>query len=87
MTVDWNTIMALTAIMGVINGAALFVIKLLIESAITANNEKLIARMEGTYMKTEIANLQFSQFDTRLGAHDARLRILEDVYRDSPRRH
>lgn len=85
---DWNTIMALTAIIGVINGAALFVIKLLIESAIAANNEKLISRMEGTYMKTEIANLQFAQVDTRLGAHDARLRILEDAHRDySSRRH
>lgn len=54
-----------------------------VEIAILENNEALIAKINGSYMKTEIANLRFEQAATRALAIEARLIAIEQLVRST----
>ena len=82
----WEAVGVLAAIIALVNGAAVYLMRLEIRSAIAANNESLIGKINGSYLKTEVANLKFEQaasqrsaLEARLAALEARIRLLEEA--------
>lgn len=81
MTVTPNDIGVLVGLISAINGLAVYVMRLTIHEAISKNNDVMLGRINGSYLKTEVANLRFEQSATRDAAIEARLAVLESLMR------
>jgi hypothetical protein len=83
MTVTPNDIGVLVGLISAINGLAVYVMRLTIHEAISKNNDVMMNRINGSYLKTEVANLRFEQASTRSSAIEARLAVLEQLARSA----
>lgn len=81
MDVTWTDVGTISAVVALINSATLYVNRLMVRNEIANNNDKLIVKINGTYLKSENAQLRFETVNTRIDAHNARLQILEHVKR------
>lgn len=77
MNVTWEAVGVLAAVTALANGFAVHIMRLEIRSAIAQNNEALIERINGSYLKSEVAKIQFEQLTTAQRALEARLAALE----------
>lgn len=77
MNVTWEAVGVLAALVALINGAAVYVMRLEIRSSIAHNNEALIEKINDSYLKSEVAQLQFEQIATVQRALEARLAAIE----------
>ncbi len=83
MNVTPNDIGILVGLISAINGLAVYVMRLTIHEAISKNNDVMMNRINGSYLKTEVANLRFEQASTRSSAIEARLSVIESLMRGS----
>lgn len=54
-----------------------------IELALMKYNDSLIMRLNGTYLKSDLASVQFSHLETQLKAMEARVAVIEQIQRDN----
>lgn len=81
MNVTPNDIGVLVGLISAINGLAVYIMRLTIHEAISRNNDVMLDRINGSYLKTEVANLRFEQASTRSSAIEARLAVMESLMR------
>ncbi len=74
---------ALTPIIGAFHATTLWLIKTGVRNAILNNNTVLIAQINGSYMKTELAMQRFDSLKDSMGELRQRITVLEQIYRES----
>lgn len=66
MSVPWEAAGAAFTIFGAVAGVQLFIIRLMIRGAISENNDALLARINGTYVKREVCAVNLRDMERRL---------------------
>lgn len=81
MTVTFQDLGILVGVIASVNALAVYVMRLTIHEAISKNNDVMLGKINGSYLKTEVANLRFEQAATRSSAIEARLAVIESLMR------
>jgi hypothetical protein len=82
MSVTWEAVAALTAIISLIQGIAIALLKQYIHAAIIENNDLLMRRINGTYVRSSEFAIHLDQRRTLDAAMDAKYTVLEKRVRD-----
>lgn len=81
MNVTWESAGVILAMIVAGNSLAVFVTRLIIRDETARNNDTLLIRINGTYVKSEVAAVRFEQATTRMSAIEARIAVLETLAR------
>ena len=67
MQFSWEAAGAAFTVFGAIAGTQLFVFHTMVENLIRRNNDELLKRVNGTYVKSEVLNEKIAAIKYRLG--------------------